>query len=835
MIKANEWTGCEIAEGRYVVLARIGAGSMGQVYRARDCHLETEVVIKCPVPPDASVLEPEFLKRFDLEIRSLVKLSHPHIVRIIDVGTFQGLPYVVMQYLSGGSLKSRMLSRERGEREAMPPVSLGDWLMDVAKALDFIHGQNYLHRDVKPDNILFDHHGNAFLSDFGIIKMLAAEGEDWGSSAMTAPGYLMGTPNYVAPEVVLGGPIDARLDQYSLAMTVHEALSGTNFMEGSTPSATMVNQTKLMPPPLVDLLPGVSLRLSDAILRGLAKSPSARFENCVAFATEALSEVCPGSSTSSGSQRIAKLVDGGACADGPGRAACPICHSIFQLGDEYIGEQIRCTRCRTTLLVRRTKPDTFALDMVSPPSASWARRSPELDSYGSERSGPIAGGVSNAETFGGGTFQTTVPARSRIGRWLTYATIGVVLLTCGLFLRREFINSRVDQSQKGADQAATGAGDSGLPAGAAGHAPAAAAAEVEPTIINIAYGTEKKKWLEDALREFLKTPAGQHLQINLIGMGSVEGAMAVLDGPHPSLPPHQPIHVWSPASSAYRDVLETEWRVNNHGTSPILAAENLALTPMVFVMWKQRHEAFVKKYTTVNFRTIAQAMKEPEGWGTIGAKAEWGLFKFGHTDPNKSNSGLQSLVLMAYELADKQRGLTVKDITQDEFQRWLRDFERNVTRHGSSLTHSTGTLMEEMVLRGPSQYDCLIVYENLVIDYMKTAGERWGEAGEFHVAYPAPNIWNEHPYYILDVPWSNDAQRKGASDFLKFLMSENVQRRALAHGFRPGNASVPVNAADSPLVRNEKYGIKIDLPNMCEPPAAEVVTNLLGSFRRIER
>jgi hypothetical protein len=317
-------------------------------------------------------------------------------------------------------------------------------------------------------------------------------------------------------------------------------------------------------------------------------------------------------------------------------------------------------------------------------------------------------------------------------------------------------------------------------------------------------------------------------------MGSVEGAMAVLEGPEPPVPPRKPIHVWSPASSAYRDVLETEWRIK-HRYSPILSAENLALTPMVFVMWKDRHEAFVKSYGKVSFRTVAEALKQTEGWGGIANKPEWGLFKFGHTDPNKSNSGLQTLVLMAYEFFDKQRGLTVKDITQERFQNWLRALEHGVTRHGSSLSHSTGTLMEEMVLRGPSQYDCLVLYENLAIDYMRAAVERWGAPGEFFVAYPNPNIWNEHPYYILDVPWSDERQRKAAADFLKFLMSEPIQRRALEHGFRPGNSSVSVNAAESPLVVNQKHGLKISLPMMCEPPSADVTTNLLGSFRRLER
>jgi hypothetical protein len=412
--------------------------------------------------------------------------------------------------------------------------------------------------------------------------------------------------------------------------------------------------------------------------------------------------------------------------------------------------------------------------------------------------------------------------------WLTWGLVAIVLITCGVLLRREFVTSFTSGTQRSALRPRLS--DDQSPDPDSGLAPDAAS---EPVVVNIAYGTEKKKWLEAALEDYRKTPAGQGVHINLLGMGSVEGANAVLDGPEPAEAPHQPIHVWSPASSAYRDVLETEWRVKHRG-SPILAAQNLALTPMVFVMWKPRYQAFMQRFGKVNFRSLGQAMEEPQGWGSIAGQAEWGLFKFGHTDPNRSNSGLQALVLMAYEFSGKVRGLTVRDITEERFQDWLRSFERAITRHGTSLSHSTGTLMEEMVLRGPSQYDCLVVYENLAIDYMQAAIQRWGADGEFYVAYPGPNVWNEHPYYILDVPWSKDRQRKAAADFLKFLMSEPVQRRALEHGFRPGNPAVAVNSPDSPLLRNQKYGLKINLPVISEPPLADVTRNLLGSFRRLE-
>ena len=122
---------------------------------------------------------------------------------------------------------------------------------------------------------------------------------------------------------------------------------------------------------------------------------------------------------------------------------------------------------------------------------------------------------------------------------------------------------------------------------------------------------------------------------------------------------------------------------------------------------------------------------------------------------------------------------------REHFQDWLRSFERGITRHDISLSHSTGTLMEAMVLRGPSQYDCLVVYENLAIGYMQPAIQRSGAGGEFHMVYPDPNVWSEHPYYILDVPWSDDRQRKAAADFLSFLMSEPAQRRRWSSASSP--------------------------------------------------
>jgi len=335
--------------------------------------------------------------------------------------------------------------------------------------------------------------------------------------------------------------------------------------------------------------------------------------------------------------------------------------------------------------------------------------------------------------------------------------------------------------------------------------------------IGIAYGTEKRSWLEWAAQEFAKTEDGKKIKINLIPKGSQEGAQALLAG-------DKSINAWSPASSLYKDIFVQDWQIK-YSNNPILKEDSLALTPMVFVMWNERYQAFIQKYKAVNFTTISQALKEKGGWEAISNKPEWGLFKLGHTHPNKSNSGLMTLVLMAYDFGGKTRGLTLKDVLSVDFQNWMLKLEQAV----NGLSDSTGTLMREMVLKGPSSFDAVFVYESVAIDFLKSAEGRWGE---LHVIYPKENMWSENPFYIIDAPWSSKEQRTGAEKFLSFLLTEPIQRESLKHGFRPANTTVPVIFSDSPFTIYQRYGLQIEPGSTSEPPTSEVINNLLAIWQR---
>jgi len=148
-----------------------------------------------------------------------------------------------------------------------------------------------------------------------------------------------------------------------------------------------------------------------------------------------------------------------------------------------------------------------------------------------------------------------------------------------------------------------------------------------PVEIGIAYGTEKQRWLEWAVSEFAKTSDGKHIKVNLIPMGSLEGAHAILSG-------DQRINVWSPASAAYKDIFVQEWQVK-YNDSPIVREEPIALTPMVFVVWDERYQAFIQKYKAMSLDTIHPALPSKGGWDETAHRPEWSRFKGGHTHSNQ--------------------------------------------------------------------------------------------------------------------------------------------------------------------------------------------------------
>jgi serine/threonine-protein kinase len=202
------------------LLEEIGRGGMGSVWKARHLRLGRTVAVKFLAPELAA--QPDFAKRFEREARALALLSHPGIVGVHDFGSDEGGSYIVMEYVDGRPLSALI---------PLPIEKAVDIARQVLEALAFAHRQGIVHRDVKPENVLLDASGRAKVADFGIARLLRADGE-W---TVTAAGGLVGTPSYMAPEALAGAPPDPRMDVFSVGVMLREMVAGRGAADGGAP------------------------------------------------------------------------------------------------------------------------------------------------------------------------------------------------------------------------------------------------------------------------------------------------------------------------------------------------------------------------------------------------------------------------------------------------------------------------------------------------------------------------------------------------------------------------------------------------------------------------
>jgi formylglycine-generating enzyme required for sulfatase activity len=269
----------KLLAGRYRVQSRLGQGGMAAVYQAQDERLNRTVVVK--VPHAALLVDPGFRKRFAAEVNNLAKLEHPNIIPIHDVGEDDGVPFAVVQFLRGGDLGDRV--REAGGR--ITPEKVIEWLPRIADTLDYVHARGFLHRDVSPGNIIFDDHGNAHLSDFGIATAVSADDPDETTrefSNLTKPGGFVGAATYAPPESI-ERKLNPSYDQYSLGVVIYEALCGqVPFPRGSS-EAMLVSKNTKEPIPLDQQVAGLPPAVVAAVMRAISKDPADRFESSKAF------------------------------------------------------------------------------------------------------------------------------------------------------------------------------------------------------------------------------------------------------------------------------------------------------------------------------------------------------------------------------------------------------------------------------------------------------------------------------------------------------------------------------------------------------------------------
>ncbi len=272
---------------RYLIRERIGEGGMAVVYRALNTRLDAEVAVKLI---RTERLAPEIagsaLKRFEREAKSLAQLTHANIVGVMDYGDYEGQPYLVMEFLRGGSLK-KFLGKPMPWQQAVRLV------IPIAYALEYAHKHNVIHRDVKPSNILLTESGQPMLVDFGIAKIV----EEEVTIDLTGTRGTIGTPEYMSPEQGLGKPVDVRTDIYALGVVLYELLTGRKPFLGDTPMETLFKHVnEPLPRPTV-FVPNLPVSVENILMKSLAKNVSDRYASMADLAL-ALEDVLQGRAAS---------------------------------------------------------------------------------------------------------------------------------------------------------------------------------------------------------------------------------------------------------------------------------------------------------------------------------------------------------------------------------------------------------------------------------------------------------------------------------------------------------------------------------------------------------
>jgi eukaryotic-like serine/threonine-protein kinase len=256
---------------RYHDVARIGRGGMGDIYRATDSVLGRDVAIK--VLAERYAQDESIRNRFTREALAAARLSGaPATVTIFDVGEHEGRPFIVMEYLPGGSLEERL--RAGGPQEPGRAIA---WLEQAGAALDAAHATGIVHRDVKPANLLLDGDANVHVADFGIASAT-------GMDSMTKTGTVLGTAGYLAPEQALGERTTPASDRYALGIVGYELLTGVRPFENETPTAEAAAHVHAPVPPISEH--GLPEELDPVFERALAKDPGSRFTSCAEFVAE---------------------------------------------------------------------------------------------------------------------------------------------------------------------------------------------------------------------------------------------------------------------------------------------------------------------------------------------------------------------------------------------------------------------------------------------------------------------------------------------------------------------------------------------------------------------
>lgn len=346
-----------------------------------------------------------------------------------------------------------------------------------------------------------------------------------------------------------------------------------------------------------------------------------------------------------------------------------------------------------------------------------------------------------------------------------------------------------------------------------------------PVELTVLYSPEKQDWLEAVTIEFRRLEPG--IKLKLQPMESLQAAEAISAG-------RERPTVWMPSDTASLELMRESWKRQHAeaadpvATDPELAPQPVVLSPLVFVIWRDRSDVLSDRQP-LSWRTIRQVLSSPRGWAAVGGHADWGALKVGHADPTRSTAGLGALLLMADEYFGDARAVTPSAVVRPGFQAFALRIERTVPSAGVGV----GDFVTDLVRFGPSRFDIGVIYESSAVAQIENAEGRWGA---LRVVYPSPTVWSDHPLAVLSASWVSTEQRAAARRLVMYLRSRSVQRTALAFGFRPADVGVPVVSSDlrNPFPRLTSYGVKVDLPASAPPPSPELIQRLVELGRKAQ-
>jgi len=328
------------------------------------------------------------------------------------------------------------------------------------------------------------------------------------------------------------------------------------------------------------------------------------------------------------------------------------------------------------------------------------------------------------------------------------------------------------------------------------------------------YGSEKEKWIKEVTDQFNraqnKTSGGQVIYVRPIAMGSGESIDAILNGEIQA-------HIVSPASAAFITLGNAESRTKT-GKDLVVSTDNLVLSPVVIAMWKPMAEAIGWGKKPIGWSDILSLARNQQGWKAYGYP-QWGQFKFGHTHPQYSNSGLISVIAEAYAARGKTAGLSLADVRNPSTTQFVSGIEHSVVHYGSS----TGFFGRKMFAAGPQYLSAAVLYESMVVESYSQQNLPFPVVA----IYPREGtFWSDHPIGIVNRDWVTPAHREAAQIYIKYLLARPQQERAMTYGFRPGDVNIPLA---SPIDTN--HGVDPKEPKTTlEVPSAEVIQAVLDMW-----